>query len=224
MQSYDPVWDQIYEAGAQLNRYPFSSIVTFLYRHAPRDRARSDIRILEIGCGAGNNLWFAAREGFDVTGLDGSAAALDFARQRFEDEGLSGEFTVGDFTRLPFADGVFDIVLERGAVSMAPRSAAQQAILEAARVLRAGGLIYAEIYSDRATTRGRKGDDGVLLDTEGPYGGNGQMAFYGRDGIEALFEGQMDIISLSHVESMDVIEAPREIFAHWAITARKPMV
>ena len=221
MQSYDPVWDQIYEAGAQLNRYPFSSIVTFLYRYAPRDRARSDIRVLEIGCGAGNNLWFAAREGFDVTGLDGSAAALDFARQRFQDEGLSGEFTVGDFTRLPFADGTFDIVLERGAVSMAPRSAAKQAILEATRVLRAGGLIYAEIYSDRATTRGRKGDDGVLLDTEGPFSGVGQIALYGNQAVRDLFEPHLDIVEMSHQEDLRVIPFPTEIFASWSVVAKK---
>lgn len=222
MQSYDPIWDEIYEGGGQLNRYPFSSVVTFLYRHAPRNRARADIRILEIGCGAGNNLWFAAREGFDVTGLDGSDAAMDFARKRFAEEGLQGEFITGDFTDLPFADASFDIVLERGAVSMAPTSAARKAIEEAARVLRPGGLMYAEIYSDRASTRGRKGEDGVLLDTEGPYGGNGQMAFYGRKGIEALFADLFQITSLTHVESMDYVTGPREIYAHWAIAARKP--
>lgn len=221
MQSYDPIWDQIYEAGEQLNRYPFSSVVTFLYRNAPRDRARSNIRILEIGCGAGNNLWFAAREGFDVTGLDGSAAAMEFARKRFADDGLSGEFITGDFTALPFDDAGFDIVLERGAVSMAPKSAARKAIREAARVLRPGGLMYAEIYSDRATTRGRKGEDGVLMDTEGPYGGNGQMAFYGRVGIEALFNGLLEITSLTHFESMEYVTGPREIYAHWAIAALK---
>ena len=221
MQSYDPIWDKIYDEGGQLNRYPFSSVVTYLYRHAPREKARKDIRILEIGCGAGNNLWFAAREGFDITGLDGSTAALDYARNRFAQDQLSGEFVVGDFTALPFDDGSFDIVLERGAISMAPRSAARKAIEEASRVLRHGGQFYGEIYSDRSTTRGQKGPDGVLLETEGPYGGNGQMAFYGRAGIENLFEGLFDISSLLHVESMDFSTSPREVYAHWAVAARK---
>lgn len=221
MQSYDPIWDEIYEAGSQLNRYPFSSIVTFLYRHAQRDRPRADVRILEIGCGAGNNLWFAAREGFSVTGLDGSAAAIEFARSRFSDEGLGGSFVQGDFTALPFKDNSFDIVLERGAISMAPRTAARKAVDEAARVLRPGGLMYAEIYSDRATTRGRKGEHGLLLDTEGPYGGNGQMAVYGRNGIESLFDSALEITGLSHTESMEFVDGPREIHAHWAVVARK---
>ena len=221
MQSYDPIWDKIYDEGGQLNRYPFSSVVTYLYRHAPRDKPRKDIRILEIGCGAGNNLWFAAREGFDVTGLDGSSAAIEYARARFAQDQLAGEFVVGDFTALPFDDGSFDIVLERGAISMAPHTAARKAIEEASRVLGADGQFYGEIYSDRSTTRGRKGPDGVLLDTEGPYGGNGQIAFYGRAGIENLFAGHFGIESLVHVESMDFITSPRELYAHWAVSARK---
>ena len=221
MQSYDPIWDQIYQAGGQLNRYPFSSVVTYLYRNAPRDRPRSEVRILEIGCGAGNNLWFAAREGFDVTGIDGSATVIDFANSRFAEDGLRGTFLVGDFTKLPFDAGSFDIVLERGAISSAPRSGARKAIEEAARVLRPDGQFYGEIYSNRSTTRGRRGPDGLLLDTEGPLGGNGQMAFYGRDGIEALFDGLFDISGLMHVESMEYMSSPREIYAYWAVAARK---
>ena len=221
MQSYDPIWDEIYEAGDQLNRYPFSSVVTFLYRHAPRDRARSDIRILEIGCGAGNNLWFAAREGFDVTGLDGSEAAMEFARKRFAEEGLQGEFVTGDFTDLPFDADSFDIVLERGAVSMAPTRAAHKAIEEAARVLRPGGLMYAEIYSDRATTLGREGEDGALLDTEGPFSGVGQIALYGMRGIADLFKPHLEIINLSHQETIQTEPKPVQIFANWNIICKK---
>jgi len=63
--SFDPHWEQqIYGQGAHLNLYPFDVVVTFVFRNAPRDRPRSEVRIVEIGCGAGNNLWFAAREGF----------------------------------------------------------------------------------------------------------------------------------------------------------------
>ena len=37
-------------------------------------------RILEVGCGMGNNLWFAAREGCRVSGLDAVESAIRFAR------------------------------------------------------------------------------------------------------------------------------------------------
>lgn len=222
MNSYDPVWDAIYEAGQQLNRYPFSDIVTFLYRRAPRDRPRSAVRILEIGCGAANNLWFAAREGFAVTGLDGSPAALDYARKRFADEGLAGEFVTGDFTRLPFADASFDIVLERGALSSAPKPAARRAVEEAARVLAPGGAMFAFIYSDRSTARGRPAEGGMLVDIKGPFAGVGQLAFYGRAEIESLFAEALTLDSLDHNERICMLDKPYEVYAHWSLTATKP--
>ena len=103
--AFNPIWEkEIYGQGRQLGRYPYDAVVSFVFRYAPRDRERSAVRILEIGCGAGNNLWFAAREGFSVTGIDGSATAIDYARKRFAEEGLSGDLRVGDFTALPFED------------------------------------------------------------------------------------------------------------------------
>jgi len=221
MTTYDPIWDEIYGKSSQLNRYPYSSVVSFLFRFAPRDRDRSQTRILEIGCGAGNNLWFAAREGFDVTGLDGSSSALEFARTRFADDGLDGTFVEGDFTALPFADPAFDIVIERAALSQTPKPDAKRAVAQCARVLRPGGLMYAEIYSDRATTRGRKIAGGCLVETEGPYAGVGQIALYGRSEIEELFEGCFKIMDLSHTETVTISQKPQEVFAHWSVIACK---
>ncbi|MEL6585655.1 MAG: class I SAM-dependent methyltransferase [Pseudomonadota bacterium] len=220
MTTFDSTWDEIYGAGEQLNLYPFSSIVTFLFRHRPRDKDRADTKVLEIGCGAGNNLWFAAREGFDVTGLDASPPALAFARKRFEAEGLQGQFLQGDFTELPFADNSFDIILERAAVSQAPKPAARQAVAECARVLRPGGCMYAEIYSDRATTRGTPIDGGLLVDTDGPYAGVGQIAFYSQSEIRGLFDGLLDIEGLDHTETISMVRKPYEVYASWAVTAR----
>src|SRR4051812_35105178 len=83
----DPVWEERYAAGAQ-QRYPWSQVVSFVMRNRPRDKAIEDTHILEIGCGTGGNLWFAAREGFRVTGSDGSTAAVAAAERRFADDGL----------------------------------------------------------------------------------------------------------------------------------------
>lgn len=220
--TFDGIWNEIYESGEQLNLYPYSSVVSFLFRHRPRNKKRSETRVLEIGSGAGNNLWFAAREGFDVTGLDGSSAAVEFARNRFASEGLKGDFTIGDFTQLPYADGTFDIVIERAALNQAPKPAARDAILECARVLQPGGLMYSEIYSDRATTRGTEVSGGVLTGTEGPYSGVGQIAFYSQSEIRALFEGAFDIRALDHTETLAMSFKPYEVFANWAIIAQTP--
>src|SRR3954451_16714670 len=94
--SFDTSWEERYQRGAALVRYPYDFVVQFVNRYPP-DKPREETLVLEVGCGAGNNLWFAAREGFQVAGIDGSAAAIAYARRRFEQDGLTGDLLVGDF-------------------------------------------------------------------------------------------------------------------------------
>ena len=122
--------------------------------------------------------------------------------------------------QLPYGDNDFDIAIERGAFSQAPKPAVKAAVAEVARVLHAGALFHAEIYSDRGTSRGTEAEGGMLVDIEGPLTGIGQMAFYSRNEIESLFVGQMEIIALSHTETLGLLQGPVEILAHWSILAR----
>src|SRR5262245_57036654 len=80
---WDPVWENtVYGQGRHLNRYPHHAVVSFVFRQFGQAPDRRSVRICELGCGAGNNVWFAAREGFTVAGIDGSASAIEHARQR----------------------------------------------------------------------------------------------------------------------------------------------
>src|SRR5690606_4790997 len=146
----EQVWESnIYAKGHALNKYPYDNVVSFVFRNYPKSLKRENIKILEIGCGAGNNLWFAAREGFNVTGIDGSASAIDFAQKRFNADGLLGIFSVADFTNLPFKDETFDIVIDRAAIVCVDKRCAVQAFNEVHRVLLTGGHLFSNLYSDR---------------------------------------------------------------------------
>ncbi len=222
MQSFDSIWERIYGSGQQLNRYPYSSVVTFLFRHHPRKKKPAQTRVLEVGCGAGNNLSLVAQEGFDATGIDASELAISHARKWFAEKGLRADLRVADFAALPFEGASFDLVIERAAFSQAPKPVVQKAVHEVTRVLVPGGVLHSEIYSDRATARGPEIDGGMILTEEGPYAGVGQMAFYSRSEIEALFAGMLEIEKLHHVESIDMSAKPYEVYANWEIWARKP--
>lgn len=72
-------FDQQYRAhGMRSQRsYPNESLIQFIagrYFALPMTERRR-IRILEVGCGSGTNLWMLAKEGFEVYGLDSSAVA-----------------------------------------------------------------------------------------------------------------------------------------------------
>ncbi len=218
--SFDPIWEDIYSNGKQLNTYPFSSVASFFYRY--RSRVSSpQVTFLEVGFGGGNNLWFAAREGAVVSGIEGSETAVNHAKKRFAKEGLQGDLRVGDFTDLPFADQSFDIALDRGAICCAGKSAAARAIAAIHRSLKPGGFFYSESYSDRSSSRGPMGPDGTMIPEAGPLTGIGQIQLYSASEIEMLFVSGWVIEELNHVETRYLRQEPQEVLACWHVVARK---
>jgi SAM-dependent methyltransferase len=219
-----PVWESIYSEGKALNRYPFDQVVSFIYRNFLRSKPRSETKILEIGCGAGNNLWFAAREGFSVSGVDGSPSAIEFAKKRFADEDLQGDLRVADFISLPFTDNIFDFVLDRGALTCSPFADAQKTVAEVRRVLAPGGKFFFNPYSDRHSSfaSGKVRPDGVSVDiTAGTMVGIGPICFYGKREVLAMFGEGWRVISLRHIEMMEELEPLYNCHAEWIVIAEK---
>ena len=166
--TYDPVWDEHYAGGAGC-RYPWDSVVTFVFRHRPQDKQANDTKLLEVGCGLGSNLQFAATEGFQVSGLDASDDAIRRATSIFKQEGLSANLKVGNFTSLPFENKAFDMVIDRAALTCCGQSALALAIEEIYRVLKPGGKFFFTPYSQDHTSyrAGSAGDDGVVINING---------------------------------------------------------
>ena len=226
MSEFNPFWeDDIYGKGQHLNRYPYDNVVSFVYRNYPRERARSGIRILEVGCGAGNNLWFAAREGFRVAGVDGSETAIEYARRRFAEEGLSGEFHVGDYTQLPFENERFDLAIDRAAITYANRAGAERAVAEIARVLRAGGRFFFNPYSQEHASfaSGQLGDDGLSRGMDkGTLTHAVPLRFYRREDLDGLFSNdRWRILTLEHIAIRDEGSPERGVHAEWRLVAEK---
>jgi SAM-dependent methyltransferase len=222
--SFDPVWEEIYHQGRQVNRYPFDQIVAFVNRHQPKEKPRSETRVLEVGCGAGNNLWFAAREGFQVAGIDGSQSAIDYARTRFRSDGLSGDLRVGDFVTLPWQDGSFDFVLDRAALTNCGLADVRRAIAEIRRVLRTGGKFFFNPYaqSHSSCASGHLGPDGLTLDiTSGGLQGMGPICFHSRRDIDQVFEVGWRLHAITLVERTDVLRPGYNVMADWQVIAEK---
>jgi SAM-dependent methyltransferase len=221
----DSIWeDKIYSQGQHLNRYPYDVVVSFVFRNYPRNKDRKNIRILEVGCGSGNNLWFAAREGFSVTGVDGSASAIEFARARFKQDGLTGDFHVGDFTQLPFQEALFDLVIDRGALTCCGFTSALVAVGEVRRVMVPGGKFLLNPYSDRHSSHisGKPGRDGETVDiNDGSLVGVGPICFYGRHQVDRLIQGGWKALSVEHLELVNQVSPRFLVHAEWRVVVQK---
>jgi SAM-dependent methyltransferase len=104
----------------------------------------SRLRLLDVGCGAGQALTLAAGHGARVTGLDVAKPMIDVARERLPDADLR----VGDIQDLPFDDGAFDVVTAFNVVQYAAEPRA--AVAELARVTRPGGRVAIGVWAEPA--------------------------------------------------------------------------
>jgi ubiquinone/menaquinone biosynthesis C-methylase UbiE len=205
------------------NHYPWSSVVTFVFRNKPKNLKSSEVAILEVGCGNGSNLWFAAREGFRTAGIDGSKTAIEYARNWFHREGLNGNFHVGNFARLPFADESFDLVIDRAALSFANDATAAATLNEIRRVMRSGGRLMFTPYSDRCSSfDGLPDADGCYREVKaGSISPGAQVRFYSLNDVRQALRSGWTIRSLDHVEQADYLNANRVVHAEWLVVAEK---
>jgi ubiquinone/menaquinone biosynthesis C-methylase UbiE len=97
-------------------------------------------RVLELGCGAGDQaLWFASR-GYEAVGIDISEQAVEWAREKAASRDLEAEFVRGSVLALPFEDASFDYVLDGYCWHCIVGEDREVFLREAARVLRPGGI------------------------------------------------------------------------------------
>ena len=108
---------------------------------AARELAKSNLRILDAGCGTGFNLgYYSAANSHDVYGLDIASAALDHVRRR----GFR-KVTQASITDIPFRSETFDLVFSFEVVTQTPYSAHNSALQEMRRVLKPGGHLFVRV-------------------------------------------------------------------------------
>jgi SAM-dependent methyltransferase len=104
----------------------------------PKRRGR---KALEVGCGAGDQSLFLAQLGFDVTGVDISPTAIEWAKEKASNRGVNAQFLVGDVRDLSaIPDSSFDLVLDGNCWHFIIGEGRARFLQSVYRVLRPGGL------------------------------------------------------------------------------------
>jgi SAM-dependent methyltransferase len=109
---------------------------TLLNRFLPGSRTLS---VLDAGCGTGGMLQTLAEMGSTV-GMDLSADAIEFARRRNADRLLQASIS-----SLPFREATFDLVTSFDVIYHRAVPNDEEALAEAARVLRPGGTLLIRV-------------------------------------------------------------------------------
>ena len=102
--------------------------------------------VLDIGCGAGQEMLPFIRRGARGIGIDVSPQTGEFGRKMFESEGLADnvEFLRGDGSWLPFKSEIFDLVICRVALMYMDN---KRALCEIGRVLRPSGKFVLKYHT-----------------------------------------------------------------------------
>lgn len=105
-------------------------------------------RVLDVGCGAGQELLPFARQGTFGAGIDIDAESGRHGRELYARfyPGARVRFLTGAAEQLPFRTGSFDVAICRVAL---PYTDNARALAEMARVLRPGGLLLLKIHHHR---------------------------------------------------------------------------
>ena len=186
-------WEEIFRTRAW-GKYPPEEFIRFMAANFYRHPARHEVKVFEAGFGTGANLWYAAREGFTVFGLEGAQAGCDVASARLDAEvpgwrDHGAQLRVGDICQpLPWPDGSFDAVLDSDAATCNGHEEARSLYRELHRVARPGGRLYVRTPAlgtwgeGTGTPRGR----GQWECAEGPFAGTGVVRFATEDDLREL--------------------------------------
>lgn len=100
-------------------------------------------KVLELGCGAGDVSLLFAERGYQVSGIDISATAIEWAKEKAIRAGLRAEFEVGDVTNLGrWENGTFDIVIDGHCLHCIIGKDRSEVLKETYRVLKPGRIFY----------------------------------------------------------------------------------
>ncbi len=136
-EAYGDRWYTAFDDPVALLRAETKVKVPWILSRLDTHFGRSDLKILDVGCGGGfvsNGLSEAGLR--DITGVDISTASLDVARRW--DSTSRVRYQAGDAYHLPFPCSSFDCVLAMDMLEHVEEPS--RVIEECARVLRPGGL------------------------------------------------------------------------------------
>ncbi len=145
----------------------FGDIDIYLFDQLMKGRFYHFNRIVDIGCGAGRNLYYFLQNGFAVFGIDQNEQAIDSLRS-LSDYLVPGypkhNFVVGDIENMSFPEASFDLAICSAVLHFAKDKAHFELMLRACwHLLKPGGYFFARLASENGI------EDRIIPQGDGRY-------------------------------------------------------
>jgi SAM-dependent methyltransferase len=105
-------------------------------------------RLLDSGCGTGENTLLAAERGADAVGVDFSPLAIGRARDKAAERGIPAQFEVADVLSLGPLGLSFETVIDSGVFHVFDDDDRVRYVTSLASVLQPGGTCYLMCFSE----------------------------------------------------------------------------
>jgi len=191
----DKIWEKIFSS-REWGKYPPEEVIRF-YSKVKNMLNKNKIEVLDIGCGIGACTWFMAKEGGNVTAVDGSPSAIKRVQEILKEFNIAEDkvtLILGDIT-LPKSfvpiHKKFDIILDNYSLYANPYDKIINAYKDYYDYLSNNGFFLTNNFGLKTTGygTGEKFSNNTYRNVEkGPLKMRGLVTFWEREKLTHLLE------------------------------------
>ena len=107
-------WNREYKKNLKYQRfYPSEELSRFIGRnYKDTNTSKKNIKVLDIGCGVGNNLNLLINENFKPYGIDLSKECIFYLKKQYKKLKNIPELKVANMKQLPFKNNFFNLIID----------------------------------------------------------------------------------------------------------------
>ena len=139
------IWDKIFNK-KKWGKYPDLSVVREIKNFFPFENNKKK-KCLEIGFGAGGNLYFFLNEKFNTYGIEHSKNAFKQAKKNLKKFKIEKKLKLADIKSIPFKNNFFDIVVDCECLYANKNKDFITSLSEIKRVLKPKGIFFSKTFA-----------------------------------------------------------------------------
>lgn len=211
--STDKSWNNIYNSGMQLNKYPFDWVVSQTKKYFSNSKGFS---VLDLGCGFGNHVSFFLKSGFEsVTAVDGSDVAINFVKKKFK-KSKRVNFIKANFNNIEFKKNSYDLCLDRMSITHNNFNNSRRIVSNIYKCLKKDAYFFSVCFSKKHSEYKKKTKSKDYFSSIVEKGI--RTNFLNQNDIKKIYKN-FEFISIVHETKEDVIN--KNISCWWYLVLKK---